>query len=772
MKNHNRNRSYLALAIAAALTSNVTFAADDAANAKAVAEAKSSGLEVIEVTARRAVENLQAVPVSVTSIGAEAIAQNGITDVTDIQQYATNTTLQVSRGSSSTLTAYIRGIGQADPLWGYEPGVGVYVDDIYIARPQGGVMEILDVERIEILRGPQGTLYGKNTIGGAMKYITKKMSGDDTFDVSATVGNYGLNTYKAAGQLSLLDDKLFIGGAIADVNRDGFGEFKNNTAVVPAFGFPFPTADAASSAGDENYNKDIVAARATVEYHATDDLFFRLAYDTTVDDSNAKGAHRLNNSNLIVGQETYGNVYDSDTSLPTYNKVETSGVSLTIDWNLTDNLSFKSVTASREGETYTNIDFDNTVLKSFDVVGIYEDEQFTQELQFSYFSGGVSAVGGLYYYTGDACGLFAVQSDWIGGLLGSPAGYTEETGGCTDTESYSAYGQASFDLADQWSMTVGGRYTQDTKTADVGKSTYFATVYPADDVKPPSATPGNGFSAEETWSHFSPRVGIEYQATDDVMYYVSYANGFKSGGYNMRADLYKDPLAAAPFDPEIVDTFEIGFKSEPTDNLRINATYFFSDYQDMQVTVQAPNPLDVNGIPVQRVVNAGQAEIQGIELETIYAATDELTLNLGVGYIDAEFIEFQGLNNDGDTVNIADQMNFANTPDLTVNLGANYTFSADIGDFVFTANASYRGETQIVETPTELDEDGYTLVNVGVSFYHTDGNWSASLQGKNIFDEQVRVAGYDFGTFAGGEDVVVAYYNDPATVALTVKYEF
>lgn len=764
MKQYNRNRSYLALAIAAALTSNLAFAQDAADSSPA---AQDKGLERIEVTARRTVENLQTVPVSVTSIGAEDISQNGINNVTDIQQYATNTTLQVSRGTGSTLTAYIRGIGQADPLWGFEPGVGIYVDDVYVARPQGGVMEILDVERIEILRGPQGTLYGKNTIGGAMKYITKKMTGDNTFDLSATVGNYNAQTYKAAGQLALLDDKLYIGGAIADISRDGFGNFVNDDAEVGTV--------AAAQAGEENYDKDITAARLSVEYHASDDLFIRLAYDQTVDDSNAKGGHRLTTS-LETGQEPYANVYDSDISLPVYNSVETSGLALTVDWNFSESLSFKSVTASREGDTYTNIDFDNTVEKSFDTPAAYDDEQFTQEFQLNYISEGLNVVGGVYYYTGEACGAFDVQLETLGVVLGLPS-FTLENGGCTDTESYSVYGQASIDLADQWSMTLGGRYTEDTKEANVYRYRFFENVYPGDvedgTVEVSDGNLANSFEGEETWSHFSPRIGVEYQASDDLMLYASYANGFKSGGYNMRGDISADPETVAPFTPETVDTFEIGFKSELTDSLRINATFFYSDYTDMQVTVFRET---TNDNFQQRVVNAGQAEISGLELETIYAATDNLTLNLGLGYMDTEFVEFTDIDpNTGEIGDVADQRDIPNTPDLSINAGVNYTLVADIGDFVFTASASYRSETQIFPSAdARLDEDEYTIVNVGVNYYHSDGNWSASLQGRNIFDEQVRIAGYNFsGTSQiGTEEVIVGYYNDPATVSLTVKYEF
>lgn len=187
MKRYNKKISYLALAIASALTTNIALAEEtnDTTSAQ-----DNPGLERIEVTARKTAESLQNVPVAVTSIGAEQLEQNGISVMTEVQQFSPNTTLQSSRGTNSTLTAFIRGVGQDDPLWGYEPGVGIYVDDVYIARPQGAVLDILDVERIEVLRGPQGSLYGKNTIGGAIKYVTKKMSGDTEFDLEATFGNY------------------------------------------------------------------------------------------------------------------------------------------------------------------------------------------------------------------------------------------------------------------------------------------------------------------------------------------------------------------------------------------------------------------------------------------------------------------------------------------------------------------------------------------------------------------------------------------------------
>ncbi len=239
---------------------------------------ETSKLERIEVTARKTVESLQETPVAITSIGAAELGEKGISVLTEVQQFSPNTTLQTSRGTNSTLTAFIRGLGQQDPLWGYEPGVGIYVDDVYIARPQGAVLDLLDVQRIEVLRGPQGTLYGKNTIGGAVKYVTQEMTGEMQMNLEATLGSYSQRDVKLTGQFPLIEDTVYLGVGYANLNRDGFGEY-----LISAL----PNQD------KENYNKDLWAARVTLEIHPSDQLFFRFGWDKTEDTSNAKGGYRL-----------------------------------------------------------------------------------------------------------------------------------------------------------------------------------------------------------------------------------------------------------------------------------------------------------------------------------------------------------------------------------------------------------------------------------------------------------------------------------------------
>ncbi len=707
-------------------------------NKAATENKEQAALEVIQVTARRTAENLQTVPVAVTSIGAEDLKQKGIENITSVQQQSPNTTLQVSRGTNSTLTAYIRGIGQQDPLWGFEPGVGIYLDDVYMARPQGAAMDIYDVERIEVLRGPQGTLYGRNTIGGAVKYVTKALTGDNEFAVRGTVGSYGQKDLKLSGQTAITD-KLFIGAAGATYNRDGFGTYLNT--------------------GDENYNKDIRTGRVSLQYQALDNLRFSFAADKTQDDSNSKGGHRLTNS-LLTGEAPLDNVYDSKTSMPVDNSVETSGHSLTMAWDINANWTLKAITAKREGVTDTNIDFDSTIRPSLDVPAFYEDEQTSNELQLLFNNDKFKFASGLYSFTGDACGAF-------GTVLVAGLGVTIENGGCVNTDSIAAYAQGTYQVNDQWSFTLGGRYTKDDKDAAVYRYVYLGYKLPRDTANKIGVQ--SDFTGDESFNHFSPRVGFEYQANDNVMMYGSYTDGFKSGGFDMRGNQSVNPNAGDPYQPETVDTFELGVKSELWDRrLRLNAALFTSAYDDMQVTVQRA----VNNTVASQVLNAASADINGLELEAVAVASDALQFNLVLGYTDAKFNEVMFYDAvTKTTTDVSGLWSFANTPELTGTLGTKYTTGLLGGELVFNANLYHRSETQIFELPSVLDFGGYTLFNAGATWYDASGNWDVSLQGRNLGNKETRIAGYNFPLLAG-EQTITAYYGDPRTVSLSVGYRF
>jgi iron complex outermembrane receptor protein len=757
------SRSCCAIAVSAALIAPLSLSAQEA-NSQAVAE--KGKLERIEVTARKTVESLQEVPIAVTSIGAAELGEKGISVLTEIQQFSPNTTLQNSRGTNSTLTAFIRGVGQQDPLWGYEPGVGIYIDDMYVARPQGAVLDLLDVERIEVLRGPQGTLYGKNTIGGAIKYVTKAMSGDPSLNIQGTVGSYSQSDLKVTGQYPLIEDKLYVGFGYANLNRDGFGEY-----LISAL----PDQDS------ENYNKDLTAARLTLEFRPQDNLFFRLSWDKTEDDSNAKGGYRLLPS-LLTDAPVPDSVYDSYTSLPTENKVELEGISLTANWDYSDNLSFKYIGSMRESYSPTNIDFDNTPLDIFDVPAIYDDENTTHEVQANYRGDGYSIVGGVYYYDGESCGQFEAILGFLGRAAFGVPGLTREVSGCNNSNSIAAYAQGSFDLSDKLSLTLGARFTDEEKQATVFNGLQFTNVYPesgwipgyvrpAGDLVPQvlgSDSNGDGIldaPAKQSWSRFTPRVGLEYQANDNLMVFASYSQGFKSGTYNPRATL-NEPAA----DPEIVDSIEVGMKSDWSDNLRANITLFSLDHKDRQYIGVIPSA-DASVLN-QYLSNVAATSATGIEAEITYVASENLSFDFALGTYNSKIEENNA---------VPPLLGISNTPDYTANFAVNYVMQTDIGDLVFNANYYYRDDYRLFEDSNLLAEKGYGMVNLSVSWQSVDGNWYASLNGKNLTDEEYLVGGYNFvgvnpdGSYIpglGGDTTLIGYYGDPRTVSFTVGYRF
>lgn len=762
MKKNHIKLSALALAISTSLISSGSVFAEESAD-------EDQGLNVVTVTARKSDENLQEVPVAVTAVSGDDLASAGVSVITELQQYSPNTTLQASRGTNSTLTAFIRGVGQQDPLWGYEPGVGIYVDDVYMARPQGAVLDLLDVERIEVLRGPQGTLYGKNTIGGAVKYVTKEMSGDTEFDANVTIGSYSQADVKLTGQIPVVADKLYIGYGFASLQRDGFGEF-------------LEIADNVGNQDNENYNKDLTAARLTVEYRASEDLFMRLSWDSTQDDSNAKGGYRLLPS-LLVDAPVPNSVYDSYTSMPTTNKVELDGISFMVDWSISDDTSLKFITASRESYSDTNIDFDNTPLDVFDVPAFYDDENTSHELQLNHVGDGYNLVGGLYLYDGESCGHFDAILGFLGRAAFGTPGLTREVTGCNNSNSQAIYAQGSFDLDDQWSLTVGARYTDEEKEAYVNNGLAFENVYPRDGWIPGytrgavtfprvlgTDTNGDGIldaPKSDSWDRFTPRVGVEYQMDADTMIFASYSQGFKSGTFNPRATVNEDSA-----NPEIVDSYEVGIKKDWNNSVRTNITYFTIDHQDRQYITVTPDPNDATVLN-QNLGNIKGSTVDGIEAEITIAASEALTFDIALGFLDGE-IE--------DDPSIATPLvGLSNTPEYTMNLAANYVIESDMGYFVINANYYYRDDYILFEDSTLLQQDGYGVVNVGVSWESTGGNWYGGLYAKNITDEEYQIGGYNFvaedgmGGFLpglGGDTTLIAYYGDPATYHLTVGYRF
>ncbi|WP_419252982.1 TonB-dependent receptor [Caulobacter sp. ErkDOM-YI] len=742
----------------AALLAGVAWGAvATAVSAQEQAPAATAGLSVDEVvvTARRREENLKDVPVAVSAYSGETLARQGGADITVLQQTTPNITVQTARGSNSTLISYIRGIGQQDPLWGYEPGVGLYVDDVYIYRPQGAVLDVFDVERIEVLRGPQGTLYGRNTIGGAIKYVTKRLGNEAHGKVRGTYGSFNQTDLLVSGQTPV-GGGLSVGGAYALYKRDGYG--KNLTT------------------GAEHYNKDVQAIRLSAEYAPNEDLFFRLAYDKVQDDSNPRHGHR--ELPALVGGYKVLDTYDTQAGFGDDNSVETEGLSLTGEWNASDTVTLKSITASRKGHTDTVIDFDGTPANTLDIPADYDDRSFSQELQAVYSDDNVQGVFGLYYMNSQASGEF----DTIAGNLGLAIA----DGGKVSTQSFAAFFDFSANLSERFKVSLGARATRDHKRSTTYRLFYLGasrTPYQGGTPRPILQTRTN-YGAQTTFSQFTPRISASYELSDDLNTYASFSKGFKSGGWDMRGDALITPQTVNGYKPETVDAYEVGLKGYLFDRrVSFASAAFLSKYHDQQVSTQVVVP---SGI-ASSIDNAGEATMYGVEFEAKAKLTANLSANVALGYIHAEYDTFSRfvpggapnpLNTSttvpagGQVINVAKLYGLQNTPEWTGNLSLTWTADVAGGLLAVTPMISYRGDYQQFELPLPLlDQKAYTLVDMTAIWTAPGNHYKLALTGKNLTDERYRIGGYNFGVPTYNNSVI-GFYGPPRTVSASLEVAF
>ena len=738
----DKTRKHLSLAIAGALMASAAPAAwaqDTAAGEPGVDEARTLG--AVTVTARKREETLQEVPVAVTAFTPEALDRLGVEDLGDLDAQVPNLTIYAARGSSSTITAYIRGVGQSDPLWGVDPGVGIYLDDVYIARPQGALLDVFDVERVEVLRGPQGTLYGKNTIGGAIKYISRGLPAATDGFASLTVGNYGQLDVKAAlGGAIGGNDALRARVAVASLNNDGFGE---NTITDQ------PVSD-----------KEILALRAQLGAYVSEDLDIQFALDWMDDQSGVRGAKMLAPNRFVPMFPPMDSRYDVRNGMPNVNDTSMAGASATVNWRANDDWGFKYVLAKRESDTETNIDFDTTPVTIADVKAYYSDEQVSHELQANYDAGGrARGVMGLYAFDGEAGGQ--VLNNFFGLLFG-------DTQGTVFTESVALYADWTFDLTDRLALGVGARYTDEDKNAVVFNQGYTDATYTT-----PTGVVVADFDKTINFTNTSPKVSLDYQVTPDVMVYGSASRGFKSGGYNIRAQATAVPRSAEPFDDEVVDSFEVGTKMGFLDQtLFLNLSAFHNQYEDIQLSVFTSFDSDGDGTNdafFGDFTNAGAGTVDGVEAEYQWLPTSNWLIAGNLAWLDAEYDEFIYAGQ-----NIADEQEFTNAPEFSGAINVEYRFDlASGGDIAARLGYSYQSDvvatTEIVRTGAQpITQDGYGLVNAGLS-WRSGGPWTVTLQGSNLADEEYRTTGYNLNAALG---VLTGFYGPPRQYSVSVRYDF
>jgi iron complex outermembrane receptor protein len=783
------NRSALSTAVLLALyggsfgAAHAQEGADSAAvtaTAAATPAAANDNINQVVVTARRRAELIQDVPGAVTAISGAELEKSAIPDITALTDTVPNTTLKASRGTNTTLTAFIRGIGQQDPVAGYEQGVGIYLDDVYLARPQGALTDIYDLERIEVLRGPQGTLYGRNTIGGAVKYVTRKLAPKPTLDAKVTFGNYGEKDLVLKGSMPV-SSILRIGATVGTFNRDGFGHNIIN--------------------GRQNYNKDVVAGRISLELTPTPDLFIRLATDKTVDDSEARQGQRLTlgpaPGNLQPASGTYDTRANLYKVLGHEQQVTTEGSSLLAEYTIDPTLSVKSITAYRKSKSYAPIDFDSLEVPLWEAPSFYKDNQTSQEFQLTYTGQKVQGVAGVFYMKTNAYNDFDVLYNAAGGL-------SLLTHDDIDSKTWAAYADASYNVTDAFSVTVGGRYTEDERRAEIFKQTYLGLNSSPRLGNAGAVAFGNpntnlGKDAlHRTDKKFTPKLGFGYKLTPEHNLYTTWSKGFKGGMFDPRMDLAATggPTSTvslakrAGVAPEEVSSIELGVKSSMNGGrLQTNAAVFYTDYKNVQIPGSIPTfdaAGNENGF-AGSLTNAGKAKIKGLELEAVAYLTNQLSVNAMYSYIDAKYNEWM-VANGANLVNIAGSTEFQNTPKNSANIAINYDWPVSImgrsGSMSFMNSVSYKSkvyQTEIARSTgvASLDatipgnlmlaQDGYALWDAGLVWTSSDRKIQVGLHGRNLTDKRYKTAGYNFSGFF---NTITAFYGDPRTVRATVNVKF
>ena len=737
----------------------------------------------IIVTARRREESLLDVPIAVSAISGAQLAQQGALDITDVSNSAPNVTLENSRGTNSTLTAFIRGVGQQDPVPGFEAGIGIYLDDVYLNRPQAAVLDIYEVERIEVLRGPQGTLYGRNTIGGAVKYVTKRLPQDFALSARAAYGSYD----QADGVLTVsapITDMIRVGGSVARLSRGGFGK----NLVRP---------------GVENYNKDVWAGRASLEFGGYGEpVFIRISGDYTRDKSDPRNGHRLI-PGLLSGAPVLGDVYDTRAGLARPDQdVEAYGLAMNISAELSDTITLKSISAWRKDTSFTPIDFDSLPADDVDVPAVYRNEQVSQEFQLLYEGDRLQGMVGFYYLDAMAATEFDVILGTTGPLIGLP-GLNSYTAGDVKTSTWSVFGDFTYDLTDRIAVSVGGRFTNDKRNSYILKETRINGTSPVfGGVAVPVAT-ATDFRGQRTFKEFTPRASVSFKPTPNHMLYASYSKGFKGGGFDPRGSgtsapdvdrngvrSYQEIYDFLSFDPEKVDSYELGWKGSLFDRrLNIALTGFYADYKDVQVPGSIGVDANNDGVFESFVgitTNAGKARMKGVELEAsgtlardFAGAGSAVTFNGALGYLDGEYRQFI----DATGVDVADQRAIQNTPKWTASGTVGVTVPMMSGSVTGSTTVSYRSLTHQFEVPNPyLDQPGYALWDASIVWTSDSDRYSLGLHAKNIADKQYITSGYNFVAInpatgavtptLGREGTLTAFYGNPRQVFVTAGVKF
>jgi iron complex outermembrane receptor protein len=740
----------------------------------------SDGVDEIVVTAQFRSERLQETPLAITAVSSEMLAARSFTNIADVGQTAPSVTLRLgSSGYGKSTQAYIRGIGQSDFNFALEPAVGFYVDDVYHASLFGTSFDLLDLERVEILRGPQGTLFGKNSIGGAVRLISKKPGNDAEASVEGTYGSYNRIDIRGLINLPLIKDTLALRLSAASKQRDGYVDRVDFACAFPALaGRLVPTVTGAANSCKVGTlgGEDVRAGRAALRWTPSSTVELNLSAEVIRDDSEGAadslifvntGVAALANYNNTRLIPTYGIPYDNrfvtdpyvtyanyenfayGRKVPAVNTVHSSSFSGDLAWDITDNVQLKVISAYQKFKGRFTQNANNAPLPVALTDNLAGFKQFTQEVRLvgSAFGDMLDWATGVFYFDGESS---------LGGgayLAANNIAFDQNEG--TDAKNKSAFTHGVFHLTDKFSITGGLRYTDESKTYNFNRTNF------------PSGTsffPGGPFrSPPSKFNRFDYKLGADYKITEDVMVYGQFSTGFKGGGINPRPFT---PAAAVPFGPETLEAYEIGLKSEFFDRtVRLNLAAYHSDYSNLQLSA---NGFDNNGAPSIIIANVGSADIQGVEAELQVRPTRDLLIDASGSYTDFEIKDLGAATGVSGGPTLASQP--PGTPKWKANIGAQYTAPlGDVGTLTPRFDVYYQSKVfnEITNNPRAAQE-GYALANGRLTYASPDEDWSVSLQVTNVFDKFYYVNKF----IQAGTYIFTGQPGRPREWAVTVRRRF
>lgn len=711
-------------------------------------------IEEIIVTAEHREASLQDTEISMTAFSADAIDELGISNGLDLFGQAPNVNVQPYQGGRSGLSFSIRGIVNAETLITFDPGVSVYIDNVLIAKNVGSQLDVAELERIEILRGPQGTLYGRNTMGGAVNYITRKPVDAFEAKVKTTVGDYGRWDVRGMANLPLLGSdnaagELNLRVSAATINRDGIQENDlNGPGITDEFG-----------------TMDRQVGLVQLQLRPTDKLSVLYSYDITRIDEIPLVPWATVTSDVGAGPQFEAFVEPDESDYPESGRFDATnntsvtdvdGHAVTLDWSLADNLSLISITGYREMENYGAAESDGTPIPGLVTEDLQSLESLSQELRLVGGSEKIDFTAGMFLWDEEGDVYNTVIA--FGGPTPSNAvaKYTNEA--------WAIYGQLTYHVSEQLSVTGGARFTKEERTMNKANLSALRDkpIYYDGYVNEPGVDPDNIFpKASKDFDNTSWLLSVGYDWTDNIMTYGKISTGFQSGGFNVR-DTRKAAFTEG-FDDETLTSYEVGIKSTLNKRVVLNAAAFLGDYEDKQVNVFDEDTLG-------NVRQNADVEIWGVELEVLANLTENWQLGLGYGHLNSDFTKF----NDLDGNDVSDSSNFTYAPDNTANGHIAYQYPFDVGMLRARLDWSYRDDMNfLAPAPEPNASEAFHLFNARVSLEQIEGpkdtQMRVSFWAKNLTDEGYWTSGVNVLNSLG---LAFNLWGEPRTMGVDFEVLF